>query len=73
LKSVDYSSRYYIGITTDLEDRLKKHNSGKCKHTAKFQPWSIDVAIAFHSKKKAIAFEKYLKTHSGRAFAKKHF
>ena len=33
----------------------------------------IETAIAFRSKEKASAFEKYLKSHSGRAFAKKHF
>jgi hypothetical protein len=29
--------------------------------------------IAFNDEQRAIAFEKYLKSGSGRAFAKKHF
>ncbi|MGB2938555.1 MAG: GIY-YIG nuclease family protein, partial [Phycisphaerae bacterium] len=42
-------------------------------HTSKFRPWQIETAVAFRSKGKAVAFEQYLKSHSGRAFAKKHF
>ena len=68
-----YPERYYVGITEDLEDRLNKHNAGQCKHTSKFRPWRIKIAIAFRLKDKAIAFEKYLKSHSGRAFTKRHF
>jgi len=36
-------------------------------------PWRIENAFAFRSEEKAAALESYLKTHSGRAFAKKHF
>ena len=42
-------------------------------HTAKFRPWRIKNAIAFDDCEKACAFEAYLKTHCGRAFAKRHF
>jgi putative endonuclease len=52
---------------------LKAHNSGQVPHTAKYRPWKIEAAIAFQSRKKAAAFEKYLKSHSGRAFASNHF
>jgi putative endonuclease len=60
-------------VTRDLEERLARHNRGEVSHTAKHAPWRIDVAIAFHDEAKARAFEKYLKAHSGRAFAKRHF
>jgi putative endonuclease len=40
-------------------------------HTAKFRPWRIKTAIAFIEQERAIEFERYLKTASGRAFAKK--
>ena len=73
LRSVTNPERYYIGMADNLEERLKRHNSGLCKHTSKFIPWRIETAIAFRSKDKAVAFERYLKNHSGRAFAKKHF
>jgi predicted GIY-YIG superfamily endonuclease len=73
LSSDTDAARYYTGLTDDLEARLKAHNSGQVPHTSKYRPWKIDTAIAFRSRKKAAAFEKYLKTHSGRAFASKHF
>jgi predicted GIY-YIG superfamily endonuclease len=73
LRGLTDQNRHYVGVADDLEERLKKHNAGQCKHTSKFTPWQIETAIAFRSKEKAIAFEKYLKNHSGRAFAKKHF
>ena len=67
------STKHYTGISKDLEDRLKRHNAGEIIHTRKYRPWRIDTAIAFSDKKKAVAFEKYLKSHSGRSFAKRHF
>ena len=63
----------YTGITEDLEARLQSHNQGKNPHTSKYRPWKIETAIAFRSRDKAVEFEKYLKSHSGRAFASKHF
>ena len=66
-------SHHYTGVTEDLHARLVKHNSGEVPHTSKFKPWRIQTAIAFDSKEKATAFEKYLKTGSGREFAKRHF
>ena len=67
------TTRRYTGITNDLEARLVSHNQGNNPHTAKYRPWQIETAIAFSSRKKAAAFERYLKSHSGRAFAAKHF
>jgi predicted GIY-YIG superfamily endonuclease len=67
------SNHRYTGLTDDLEARLKSHNQGNNPHTSKYRPWIIETAIAFRSREKAAAFEKYLKSHSGRAFASKHF
>jgi predicted GIY-YIG superfamily endonuclease len=64
---------HYTGLTHDLDSRLRDHNSGKLPHTAKYRPWRIETAVAFRCRKKAASFERYLKSHSGRAFAKKHF
>ncbi len=65
--------RPYVGVTTNLTDRLARHNGGRDPHTAVGGPWRLRVAIAFPSREKAAAFERYLKTHSGRAFSSKHF
>ena len=73
LRSFTNDDLHYVGLSEDLEERLKKHNAGQCRHTSKFRPWQIETAIAFRSKEKAVTFEKYLKSHSARAFARKHF
>ncbi len=62
---------YYVGLTDDLEARLNKHNKGDVAHSAKYRPWSIKTATAFRDRKQAAAFETYLKSASGRAFATK--
>jgi putative endonuclease len=67
------SEMHYSGITTDLRSRLAEHNRGKCPHTAKHRPWKIETAVAFRSEAKARDFERYLKTGSGREFARRHF
>ena len=73
LQSVDLSERFYVGVTHDLRSRLKSHNAGEVFHTAKFRPWIIKNYFAFQDAEKARAFEKYLKSGSGRAFARRHF
>ncbi len=65
--------RYYIGISTDVSKRLEEHNTGKSIHTNKHKPWKLITYTAFECKLKAKKFEVYLKTSSGRAFAKKRF
>ena len=64
---------HYTGLTDDLDARLRKHNEGGCPHTAKYRPWRIETAVAFRERDKAAAFEKYLKSGSGREFARRHF
>jgi len=73
LRSINDPSHHYTGLTEDLENRLDAHNLGKCPHTSKYRPWQIETAVAFRSRDKAVKFELYLKSHSGRAFASKHF
>lgn len=71
IKSEQDSDKKYIGITEDLDKRLKEHNEGKSIHTSKYRPWKLIVSVKFFDKYKAYDFEKYLKSHSGRAFASK--
>ena len=71
LQSENDVDRFYVGLTDDLRDRLRRHNAGEVSHTAKFVPWRTKTAIAFTDRKRAAEFERYLKTASGRAFAKK--
>jgi putative endonuclease len=71
IQSIPHPKEKYIGITSDLKDRLKVHNEGGSPHTLKFKPWKLVTYLAFSSEEKAKEFEQYLKTGSGRAFAKK--
>ncbi len=73
LRSIQFPSRTYVGLTTNVSERIKFHNAGKSIHTNKFKPWKIEICIWFSDETKARAFEKYLKSGSGRAFAAKHF
>ncbi len=73
LTDVATATHHYTGFTTNLQDRLHKHNEGGVPSTAPNKPWRIETAIAFTDEKKARNFESYLKSHSGRAFASKHF
>jgi len=50
---------------------MKAHNQGKNSHTSKYKPWRVKTAIAFTDRQRAFDFEAYLKSPSGRAFAKK--
>lgn len=63
--------QYYYGSTSDIKTRIKSHNAGESRHTAKYKPWQIVWYAAFADKAKAEAFEKYLKTASGKAFLRK--
>jgi putative endonuclease len=70
--SLSNPDRYYIGVSTNVDERLSVHNCGNNPSTAPFIPWSIAAVVSFPSKDKALDFERYLKGGSGRAFLKKH-
>jgi putative endonuclease len=71
LQSLTDAERFYTGITDDMDGRLSKHNSGEVPYTSKSRPWRVKTYIRFGDDTQAFAFEKYLKSGSGRAFAKK--
>jgi len=71
LRSVTHSDQYYFGITGDVVEKLNSHNAGQSPRTSKFRPWKLVLSIHFEEESKARAFERYLKTGSGKAFARK--
>ena len=71
LRSCAVPSQTYVGYTRDVQSRLAKHNKGDSPHTAKYGPWEVLFYCAFPNKQTALDFEKYLKSHSGKAFASK--
>jgi predicted GIY-YIG superfamily endonuclease len=73
LKSELSPTRYYTGLTSNLAVRLEAHNAGRVPSTTDGKPWIIDVVVEFADEWRAVAFEKYLKSGSGGAFAQRHF
>ena len=71
LRSTTYPDETYVGLADDLRARLVAHNEGRARHTAKFKPWTLVTYLGFSDQAKAVEFERYLKTASGRAFANK--
>jgi putative endonuclease len=72
LRNADQNPHFYVGLTSDVNARLADHNAGRCPHTVSRRPWQRHVVIEFPDEKRAIRFESYLKSGSGRAFAKRH-
>ena len=72
LKNSEVPPRYYTGLTADVARRHAEHNNGSCTHTAKYRPWSVDVVVELADEGRALAFERYLKSGSGVAFARRH-
>jgi predicted GIY-YIG superfamily endonuclease len=71
LQSEAPQQHYYVGMTSDLRKRLARHNEGAVPHASRYRPWMIKTAVAFRDPQRAAAFERYLKSPSGRAFARK--
>ncbi|MDP3719876.1 MAG: GIY-YIG nuclease family protein [Acidobacteriota bacterium] len=72
LRSESNPARYYTGLTSDMHLRLADHNEGSCRHTSSGRPWKLDVLVEFADEPRAVAFERYLKSGSGGAFAARH-
>lgn len=62
----------YVGCTDNIDERLKRHQSGWVPATKNRLPIELLTNVVFQDKYKAFNFEKYLKFGSGRAFLKKH-
>jgi len=73
LRSVADPTQRYVGVTSNLRRRLVSHNAGKSAHTSRYRPWVLVTFVGFREAGKAIAFERYLKSGSGRAFANRRF
>ena len=72
LRSLSLPDRPYVGLTSDVGRRLAAHNAGRSPHTAKCRPWQLAVSVEFPDEARAVRFERYLKSGSGRAFTKRH-
>ena len=73
IRSVNDPDRRYVGVTADPAVRLTAHDAGQSRSTAPWRPWVIDVCVEFRTEPVAMRFERFLKSGSGLAFARRHF
>jgi len=73
IQSLAVPNQHYIGITANLDERLRTHNAGGSSYTSKYRPWKIVLHLCFQDEQRAVEFERYLKSGAGHAFAKKRF
>ncbi len=69
IESVAEKDRRYVGYTDDLRQRMIDHNRDRNASTAAHGPWRLRTYLSFSTKIQALAFERYLKSGSGHAFA----
>lgn len=61
---------FYIGFTTNIHARIRNHNLGGTKSTAKRMPLRLIYCEFFISKKDAMRREAYFKTNMGKRMLK---
>jgi len=65
------NGKFYIGSCRNLEERVKRHNSGRCVYTKKYLPWELEYFEEYSTKKDAVRRERYLKSLKSRKIIKK--
>ena len=65
------SGRYYIGHTSDIEERLVRHNSGKVTATRNKGPWTVVYFETYETKAEANSRELFIKSMKSRVFIEK--
>ncbi len=70
IESRKAKGRLYIGYTTDLKARFKKHNEGEVFSTKLYLPWKLIFYEAYVKSSDAKRREVYLKTAKGRTTLK---
>jgi len=63
----------YVGSTNDLRRRVKSHQDGYVLSTQRHLPVALKSYVAVETEVQARALERYFKSGSGKAFAKKRF
>ena len=63
----------YVGSTDDLRRRFDSHQAGRVASTRKYLPPILRSYVAVTEEITARRLERYFKSGSGKAFAKKRF
>jgi len=68
-----YSSQldsYYVGSTGNLEDRLRRHNSGQSTYTKRGVPWTLVYKKEYATRSDAYKAELYIKSRKSKNYIK---
>ena len=63
--------KFYVGMTSNLEDRLKRHIEGRSKYTSKHLPIELVYTEVFKTRKEALARERTIKQYKSRDYIEK--
>jgi predicted GIY-YIG superfamily endonuclease len=63
----------YVGSTNDLKRRMLSHNAGRVLSTRSGLPAKLRAYVAVETEAVARQLERYFKSGSGKAVAKKRF
>lgn len=66
LQSDSRKEELYVGVTTDLKNRMVEHNKGLNTSTARYRPWKLIYYEACTDRRGAIRREGYFKHTNGR-------
>lgn len=64
----DSISRYYVGFTNDVQERLRKHNSQHNGFTSKGKPWRVVKTYNVEDKSEAVKLEKKIKKRGAKRY-----
>ncbi|WP_299901653.1 GIY-YIG nuclease family protein [uncultured Aquimarina sp.] len=62
------NDKYYVGHTSNLEDRVKRHNQGRSKSTKTGIPWKVVYTENYQSKSEAYQREVKIKKQKSRKY-----
>ena len=62
--------RLYVGMSKQVENRLKEHNAGHVTSTKGYRPWKLLYREEVGDRPLARQREKYLKSGSGKEYLK---
>ncbi|MBI5140151.1 MAG: GIY-YIG nuclease family protein [Candidatus Vogelbacteria bacterium] len=52
----------YVGSTANIQERVRRHNSGKVRSTKAYKPWELVQIETFVTRSEATKRELFLKT-----------
>jgi putative endonuclease len=64
----DFDGSYYVGSTSNLKERLERHNQGRSKYTKQKRPWKILYHEKHPNRSSAMKREYEIKRQKRKAY-----